>query len=69
MELTPQQAAKEWKAGKFRPVYLLTGEDTGAKSQFLTQLRESLAPDPFNVDEFAGDPNAEAQAAVSNPQS
>ena len=30
MELKPNDLASEWKAGKFRPVYYLFGEESAA---------------------------------------
>lgn len=65
MELRPPELLKEWQAGKFRPVYYLFGEEAAAKFDALQTLKALFKADDFNLFEFAGDPNAEAGAIVS----
>ncbi|MBI4387378.1 MAG: DNA polymerase III subunit delta [Elusimicrobia bacterium] len=65
MELTPAQAEKEWKAGKFRPVYYFVGENSSAKDISLQKLKDILRPDPFNLDELSGDSPQAAEGAVA----
>jgi len=65
MELKPNDLAAEWKAGKFRPVYYLFGEESAAKSDSVLKLKELFKPDDFNLREFTGDPNSEHSAIVS----
>ncbi|MFC5651784.1 DNA polymerase III subunit delta [Paenibacillus solisilvae] len=43
MEL--KQAMKEWKTGKFRPVYVLYGKDRYRMRQFLAELTNMLLPE------------------------
>ena len=65
MELRPPELLKEWQAGKFRPVYYFFGEESAAKSDAVLKLKELFKADDFNLCEFAGDPNAESGAVVS----
>ena len=65
MELKAHELLKEWKAGKFRPVYLFVGEDAAGKSEALAQLKTALNADDFNLREFSGDVAAESAAIVS----
>ena len=65
MELRPADLLKEWKSGKFRPVYLFAGEEASAKREALEQLKALFKPDDFNFREFSGDVDAEAEAVVS----
>ncbi len=65
MELRAADLLKEWKTGKFRPVYYLLGEEAAAKTDALKALKDAFQADDFNLFEFSGDPNAEAPAAVS----
>jgi len=65
MELRPPELLKEWQAGKFRPVYYLFGEEAAAKFDAVQRLKALFKADDFNLFEFAGDPNAEAGAIVS----
>ena len=65
MELSPDDLAKEWKAGKFRPVYYLFGEEPAAKSEALKALKSALKADDFNLREFSGDVNSEAPDVVA----
>ena len=65
MELKPNDLAAEWKAGKFRPVYYLFGEESAAKADAILKLKALFKPDDFNLREFSGDPNAEHGAIIS----
>lgn len=65
MELSPDEAAKEWKAGKFRPVYYLFGEEPAAKTEALKALKASFKPDDFNYREFTGDMASEVHDVVT----
>ncbi len=65
MELKPNDLAAEWKAGKFRPVYYLFGEESASKADAVLRLKALFKPDDFNLREFAGDPNAEYAAIIS----
>ncbi len=65
MELKPDDLAAEWKAGKFRPVYYLFGEESASKADAVLKLKALFKPDDFNLREFAGDPNSEHPAIVS----
>jgi DNA polymerase III subunit delta len=65
VELRPEELFREWKAGKFRPVYYLFGEESAAKADAILTLKALFQADDFNLFEFAGDPAAEAGAIVS----
>ncbi len=65
MELRPAELLKEWRAGTFRCVYLLAGEEASAKREALEQLKASFKPDDFNYREFSADVDDEAAAIVS----
>ncbi len=65
MELSPDELAREWKAGKFRPVYYLFGEEPAAKSEALKALKAAFKADDFNLREFSGDVNAESGDVVA----
>lgn len=65
MELKPNDLAAEWKAGKFRPVYYLFGEESASKADAVLKLKALFKPDDFNLREFSGDPNSEHSAIVS----
>ncbi len=65
MELRPDDLLKEWRSGKFRPVYYLFGEESAAKADALLKLKELFKADDFNLVEFLGDPNFESPAIVS----
>lgn len=65
MELRPDALAAEWKAGKFRPVYYLFGEESASKADAVLKLKALFKPDDFNLREFSGDPNTEYSAIVS----
>ncbi len=65
MELRPNDLAAEWKAGKFRPVYYLFGEESASKADALLRLKALFKPDDFNLREFSGDPNSEYAAIIS----
>lgn len=60
-ELSTEAALREWAKGQFRPVYLMLGEDTAAKSAAMAALKAALRVDDFNLSEFTG--NSESQAA------
>lgn len=65
MELKPSDLAAEWKAGKFRPVYYLFGEESASKADAVLRLKALFKPDDFNLREFTGDPSSEHAAIVS----
>jgi len=65
MELRPLDLLKEWRSGKFRPVYYLFGEESAAKFDAVQTLKGLFKADDFNLFEFSGDPNSEAAAIVS----
>jgi DNA polymerase-3 subunit delta len=65
MELRPGDLAAEWKAGKFRPVYYLFGEESASKADAVLKLKALFKPDDFNLREFSGDPNSEYSAIIS----
>ncbi len=65
MELRPNDLAAEWKAGKFRPVYYLFGEESASKADSVLKLKALFKPDDFNLREFSGDPNSEFPAIIS----
>lgn len=65
MELRPSDLAAEWKAGKFRPVYYLFGEESASKADAVLRLKALFKPDDFNLREFTGDPASEHSAIVS----
>jgi DNA polymerase III subunit delta len=65
MELRPPELLKEWRAGKFRPIYYLFGEESAAKADAVLKLKELFKADDFNLCEFAGEPNSEAPLAVA----
>ncbi len=64
-ELRAADASKEWKAGKFRPVYLFVGEEVSAKREALAELKAAFKPDDFNFREFSGASEDDAAAAVA----
>lgn len=65
MELSPDEALKEWKAGKFRPVYMFFGEEPAAKTEALKALKAAFKADDFNLREFTGDMASEAHDVVT----
>lgn len=65
MELRPAELLREWRSGKFRPVYYLFGEESAAKADAVRALKELFRADDFNLREFSGEPNSEAAAAVA----
>ncbi len=65
MELKPNDLAAEWKAGKFRPVYYLFGEESASKADAVLKLKALFKPDDFNLCEFSGDPNSEHPTIIS----
>lgn len=65
MELSPDDALKEWKAGKFRPVYYLFGEEPAAKTEALKALKAAFKADDFNFREFTGDMASEVHDVVA----
>lgn len=64
-ELRPADFAKEIKAGKFRPVYLLVGEEASARADALAAIKSSFKADDFNLREFSGDQDQEAPSVVA----
>lgn len=65
MELRAEDLLKEWRAGTFRPVYYLFGEESAAKADALRALKGFFKADDFNLREFSGDPGAEAPAIAA----
>ncbi len=65
MELKPHALEAEWKAGKFRPVYYLFGEESASKADAVLKLKSLFKADDFNLCEFSGDPNSEYSAILS----
>lgn len=65
MELTPRELLTEWKAGTFRPVYYLCGEESALKTEALRALKAAFAADEFNLREFSELPEGGASAVVS----
>jgi DNA polymerase-3 subunit delta len=65
MDLRPDDLLKEWRAGKFRPVYYLFGEQSAEKADALLKLKTLFKADDFNLREFSGDAGSEAAAAVA----
>lgn len=65
MELSPDDALKEWKAGRFRPVYYLFGEEPAAKTEALKALKAAFKADDFNFREFTGDMASEVNDVVA----
>jgi DNA polymerase-3 subunit delta len=65
MDLRPDDLLKEWRAGKFRPVYYLFGEESAEKADALLKLKSLFKADDFNLREFSGDAGAEAASAVA----
>ena len=65
MELKPNDLAAEWRAGKFRPVYYLFGEESASKADSILKLKALFKPDDFNLCEFSGDPNSEHPTIIS----
>ncbi|MBI4371639.1 MAG: DNA polymerase III subunit delta [Elusimicrobia bacterium] len=63
MELSAEALLGEWKAGRFRPVYYLLGEESAAKAQALLELKKLFGADDFNRREL--DAQAGAQAAIA----
>jgi len=64
-ELSAAVAEKEWRSDKFRPVYLLIGDEPSAKSAFLLKLKAAVRPDDFNLNEWSGEAPGGVQEAVS----
>jgi len=65
MDLRPDDLLREWRAGKFRPVYYLFGEQSAEKADALLKLKALFKADDFNLREFSGDAGSEAAAAVA----
>ncbi|MBI5244737.1 MAG: DNA polymerase III subunit delta [Elusimicrobia bacterium] len=65
MAASPEAAARDWKAGRFRPAYLFAGEDAAAKAAALKALKKALKVDELNVSEFSGDAEDQAAEIVS----
>lgn len=65
MELRAEALLGEWKAGKFRPVYYLFGEESAAKADAVLRLKSLFKADDFNLREFSGEPVSEAASAVT----
>jgi len=54
MELRPAGLLKEWSEGKFRPVYLLLGEDSAGKAEALSKLKALFKADPMMQADTSG---------------
>jgi DNA polymerase-3 subunit delta len=65
MDLRPDDLLKEWRAGKFRPVYYLFGEESAEKADAVLKLKALFMADDFNLREFSGEAGSEAAAAVA----
>lgn len=65
MDLRPPDFQKELKAGKFRPVYYLVGEEASARAEAMAAIKAAFKADDFNLREFSGDVDAEAAAVVA----
>ncbi len=65
MELSPDALLAEWRAGRFRPVYYLLGEESAAKTDALLALKGLFHADDFNYREFSGAGADDAAAAVA----
>lgn len=65
MELRPADALKEWKAGKFRPVYYFFGEEASARLDAVAELKRLFNADSFNLTEVDLLAPGEAAHAVS----
>jgi DNA polymerase-3 subunit delta len=65
MELRPADLAAEWKAGKFRPVYYLFGEESASKSDAVLKLKELFKPDDFNLADFGVDSSFDHAAVLA----
>ena len=65
MALKPEDALREWKSGKFRPVYYFFGEQAAAKADALLALKTAFKADDFNFREFTGDFGSEVDEIVS----
>ncbi|MFA6002565.1 MAG: DNA polymerase III subunit delta [Elusimicrobiota bacterium] len=65
METRYADVLKEWRAGKFRPVYLFVGEDVAAQTEAADLLKACLKPDSFNLAEFSGDIAVQTPAILS----
>ncbi len=64
-ELRAADFAKEVKAGKFRPVYFLVGEEASARADAIAVLKAAFKADDFNLREFSGDLDVEAPSIVA----
>ncbi|HAM35318.1 MAG TPA: DNA polymerase III subunit delta [Elusimicrobia bacterium] len=56
---------KEWKAGRFRPVYYFIGEDASARAEAAAELKSMLNPDSFNLADFPGQSDVQPEIVVS----
>lgn len=65
MELSAVDLLKEWKSGRFRPVYYFFGEEPAAKAGALAELKAAFKADEFNYAELPGEAESQAAAAVS----
>lgn len=65
MEARYDDLVKEWRAGKFRPVYYFIGEDASARTEAAAALKAALNPDGFNYAHFSGDPAGQVAAVIT----
>ncbi|MBI4376373.1 MAG: DNA polymerase III subunit delta [Elusimicrobia bacterium] len=64
MELKPSELFAEWKAGRFRPVYLLIGEESWARQEALSAIKAAFKADDFNFREFSEDISEDSARAI-----
>ncbi|MBI4424909.1 MAG: DNA polymerase III subunit delta [Elusimicrobia bacterium] len=67
MALSPEQFLQELKAGALRPVYYFFGEDGAARAGAVQKLKESVAPDPFNLNELEPAQAEDVVSAANTP--
>jgi DNA polymerase-3 subunit delta len=65
METRYADLAKEWKSGKFRPVYYFVGEDASARAEAAAALKSALNCDGFNYAYFPGDAAGQVAAVIT----
>ena len=63
MDIRADDLLKEWRAGKFRPVYYLFGEESAEKADAVLKLKALFKADDFNLREFDGVSDAAAAVA------
>lgn len=68
-EITPEGLKSEWQAKKFRPAYLLYGEERFLKEKALRELKDSFEGGAFNLEEVRFDPSDRIAELLSLAQS